>query len=116
MTTKKMSKQPERRANRRIQVNMWVREEREDYYFLYKATDISEGGLFLEKKIERPNCLARSTFKFTLPKSSRLISVDGTVAFTTTSSQNARSGSGIRFIEMTNQDKKLIHKFLRQNY
>jgi hypothetical protein len=55
MIKKKALKQSERRVHRRIDVNMWVREERHDYYYLYKATDISEGGLFLEKKIDSPN-------------------------------------------------------------
>lgn len=94
---------------------MWVREEREDYYFLYKATDISEGGLFLEKKIESPHSIVRSTFKFTLPKSSRLIAADGVVVFTNTSTKNSRPGSGVKFLHMSNQDKKLIMKFLRQH-
>ena len=114
---KKPSKQ-ERRQARRVEVNMWVREERSDYYYLFKATDISEGGLFLEKKIDVPNATAQSVFKFTLPKSSRLISAYGVVAFTSTSSSSQRSlkiGSGIKFLSISNQDKKLISKFLRQN-
>jgi len=54
MATKNtLKKQSERRGARRIPINIWVREERQDYYFLYKATDISEGGMFLEKKILR---------------------------------------------------------------
>ena len=115
MKKKKSPKRPERRSYRRISVNMWVREEKDDYYFLYKATDISEGGFFLEKKIENPNSQMRSTFKFTLPKSSRLISVDGIVAFTTTSASGHQPGSGVKFLNVTNQDRKLITKFLRQN-
>lgn len=115
MEKKQVSKFPERRLSKRTVVNMWVREERDDYYFLYKALDLSEGGLFLEKKIERPNCVTRSTFKFTLPKSSRLIAVDGVVAFTTTMECGGKVGSGIKFIDISNQDRKLIIKFLRQN-
>lgn len=108
-------KQAERRFTRRIPINIWVREERQDYYFLFKATDISEGGMFLEKKIEAPHSTVRSTFKFTLPKSSRLITVEGEVAFTAVSAISPRSGSGIRFISVSNQDKKLITKFVHQS-
>ncbi len=116
MATKIASKkQSERRLARRIPINIWVREERQDYYFLYKATDISEGGMFLEKKIENPNCTVRSTFKFTLPKSSRLITVEGQIVFTSTSSTSPRSGSGIKFVGVSNQDKKLITKFIHQS-
>ena len=112
----KKSSKRERRQARRVEVNMWVREERDDYYYLYKATDISEGGLFLEKKIEPPNFPIQSIFKFTLPKSSRLISAQGVVAFTSTPSEaSSKVGSGIKFITISNQDKKLISKFLRQN-
>ena len=113
--SKKESKHAERRSSKRISVNMWVREEQGDYYFLYKAADIGEGGLFLEKKIEKPHSQVRSTFKFTLPKSSRLISAEGIVAYTQTSTENSRVGSGIRFICLNNQDKKLLTKFIRQH-
>ena len=116
MATKNVSKkQPERRIATRIPINIWVREERQDYYFLYKATDISEGGMFLEKKIEAPHSTVRSTFKFTLPKSSRLITVEGQVAFTAVSATSPRSGSGIKFVGVSNQDKKLITKFIHQS-
>ena len=116
MATKTASrKKSERRLGRRIPINIWVREERQDYYFLYKATDISAGGMFLEKKIENPNCMVRSTFKFTLPKSSRLITVEGEVVFTAVTTTNPRSGSGILFINVSNQDKKLINKFIHQS-
>lgn len=115
MGKKKVAKKAERRNSRRVAVNMWVREEREDYYFLYKATDISHGGFFLEKKIESPSHQIKSTFKFTLPKSSRLISVDGVVVFSKTSREGQHPGSGVKFLQMTNQDRKLITKFLDQN-
>lgn len=115
MATKNVSKKhSERRIARRVPINIWVREERQDYYFLYKATDISEGGMFLEKKIEIPHSIVRSTFKFTLPKSSRLITVEGEVAFTAVSATSLRSGSGIKFMAVSNQDKKLITKFIHQ--
>ena len=116
MAKKKAAKSAqERRQAKRVPVNMWVREERADYYFLYKATDISEGGIFLEKKIETPSSKVISTFKFTLPKSSRLITADGLVMFTNTSTQNDKVGSGVKFIQISNADKKLLTKFIRQN-
>ena len=116
MATKSASKKDsERRVHRRVPVNIWVREERGDYYFLYKATDISEGGIFLEKKIESPTCKDFSTLKFTLPKSSRLICVSGNVVFSNTTSSHPRSGSGLKFSNLTLQDKKLILKYIQQN-
>lgn len=111
---KKKSKLPERRVYRRALVNMWVREEIGDYYFLYKAIDISEGGIFLEKKIAKPNDQTFSVLKFTLPKSSRLITVGGTVAFTHPSTELRPSGSGVRFVNLSLQDKKLISKYISQ--
>lgn len=102
----------ERRTHNRIPINIWVREERSDYYYLFKATDISEGGLFLEKKIDVPDSNVISTFKFTLPKSSRLITAQGIVIFSNTPTQSGRLGSGIKFVNLSNQDKKLIIKFL----
>jgi len=112
---KKKSKQPpERRVYRRALVNMWVREEIGDYYFLYKAIDISEGGIFLEKKIAKPNDQTHSVLKFTLPKSSRLITVGGTIAFTNVSTELRPPGSGVKFINLSLQDKKLILKYINQ--
>lgn len=111
---KAQPKQSDRRSSKRVSINIWVREERDDYYFLYKATDISDGGIFLEKKIEAPNTTPRSTFKFTLPKSSRLICVDGDSVFTHTSTTSPRPGTGIKFVNLTNQDRKLLTKYLSQ--
>lgn len=93
---------------------MWVREEIGDYHFLYKAGDISEGGIFLEKKIAKPNDRTHSVLKFTLPKSSRLITVSGTVTFTNISTELRIGGSGVRFIDLSLQDKKLISKYINQ--
>jgi hypothetical protein len=95
---------------------MWVREEYGDYYFLYKAGDISEGGVFLERKIAKPNDKTCSTLKFTLPKSSRLITVNGVVAFTNTPTESRPSGSGVKFISLSAQDRKLISKYISQSH
>ncbi len=111
---KSTSKQPERRVHKRVPINIWVREERGNYYFLFKATDISESGMFLEKKIDNPSPEAQSMFKFTLPKSSRLISVVGNTVFSNTSTQGTRPGSGVRFLNVNNQDKKLLLKYINQ--
>ena len=111
-----VQKQSERRLHKRVNINIWVREEKENYYYLYKATDISEGGIFLEKKIDVPNSQARSILKFTLPKSSRLITVAVDVIFSNTSTSHPyRPGSGIKFSNLTNQDRKLITKFIHQS-
>ena len=116
MASKSSSKKGiERRIFRRVPVNIWVREEKGDYYFLFKATDISEGGIFLEKKIESPSCKDRSTLKFTLPKSSRLICVQSDIIFSNTTTTQPRSGSGLKFVNLTSQDKKLITKYIQQN-
>lgn len=93
---------------------MWVREEIGDYHFLYKAGDISEGGVFLEKKIAKPNDRTHSVLKFTLPKSSRLITVSSTVAFTNISTEARIGGSGVKFMDLSIQDKKLISKYINQ--
>lgn len=108
----KIPSDKERRTHHRILVNIWVREERSDFYYLYKATDISEGGMFLEKKMEVPDCKALSTFKFTLPKSSRLITAEGMVVFSNTSNKSNRPGSGVKFTHISHQDKKLITKYV----
>ena len=108
-------KESDRRIFRRVPVNIWVREEKGDYYFLYKATDISEGGIFLEKKIESPSCKDRSILKFTLPKSTRLICVQSDIIFSNTTTTQPRAGSGLKFVNLSTQDKKLITKYIQQN-
>lgn len=113
-SAKASAKASERRVHKRVPINIWVREERGNYYFLYKATDISEMGMFLEKKIDNPCPEAQSLFKFTLPKSSRLITVVGNTIFSNTSSMGSRPGSGIRFLNVNNQDKKLLVKYINQ--
>jgi len=91
-------KESDRRIFRRVPVNIWVREEKGDYYFLYKAT-----------------CKDRSILKFTLPKSSRLICVQSDIIFSNTTTTQPRAGSGLKFVNLSTQDKKLITKYIQQN-
>lgn len=58
----------ERRGSQRVPVDFWVREERGDFYFLYRCTDISESGMFLAgRRLDRKSLQASGDSKFYIP-------------------------------------------------
>ena len=106
-----MAKKVEKRGFRRAPIEMWVKEEAGDYYYIHRACNISVGGLFLEKKFAA-NKQGISTFLFRLPISQELIVVQGKPAYDTAGRKTFHSGTGIEFIDLPKGAKKLIQKYV----
>lgn len=106
-----MAKKFEKRKSGRAPIEMWVKEEAGDYYYIHRACNISVGGLFLEKKFAA-NKKGISTFLFRLPISQELIVVQGKPAHDTAGKKTSPIGTGIEFVDLPKDAKKLIQKYV----
>ena len=107
-----MTKKVEKRGSKRAPIEMWVKEEAGDYYYIHRACNISIGGLFLEKKFAA-NKKGISTFLFRLPISHELIVVQGKPAHDTAGKKKtSNTGTGIQFVDLPKDARKLIHKYV----
>ncbi|MBI2026374.1 MAG: PilZ domain-containing protein [Deltaproteobacteria bacterium] len=100
-----------RRKHQRAPVEIWVKEENGDFFFTHRASNISVGGFFLEKKVFRIKSSA--TFFFRLPTSDELIVVRGRSVYDTALDPDKTSiGTGIQFTDLSLDAKKLIHEYV----
>ena len=105
----------ERRRFKRIPVDLWVKEESGDYYFFHQASDLSIGGLFLNNKVIS-NELRRATYKFKLPNSSEVITVQGEAVYDLVKDKlQKKTGTGIRFLNLKPEYKRVIEDYIGGN-
>ncbi|MBI2608477.1 MAG: PilZ domain-containing protein [Deltaproteobacteria bacterium] len=102
----------EKRKHLRAPVEMWVKEESEEHYFVHRASNISIGGLFLENKVVvKKNTI--STYLFRLPTSQQLIVVQGKPVYDSISEKKKnRKGTGIKFLDLSPEAKQLIRDYV----
>ena len=101
----------EKRRHERAPIEMWVKEENGDFFFIHRASNISIGGVFLEKKVlMATNRIA--TFFFRLPISDEVIVAGRSVYDTALNPKKTSIGSGVEFIDLTLDAKKLIHEYV----
>lgn len=94
----------ERRKSQRVPVDFWVREERDDFFFLYRCTNISETGIYLiGRKIDRFSIMSEKKSRFTLhlPSLKEKLTLPGRTVWQETNSMIAGiehpGGSAIAF-------------------
>jgi hypothetical protein len=105
----------ERRRSRRIPVELWVKEENGDYYYFHQASDLSIGGLFLNNKIISRDS-THATFKFKLPNSADIITVKGEAVYDVVKNKlQKKTGTGIKFIDLKPEHKKVIEDYIDGN-
>ncbi|MFC2075437.1 PilZ domain-containing protein, partial [Bdellovibrionota bacterium] len=84
-------------------------------YYFHQATDISLGGLFLAKKIISKDT-RKGTYKFKLPNSPEVITVEGEAVYDTVKfGIQKKTGSGIRFTNLKPEDKEIISDYIEGN-
>ena len=104
----------EKRKSPRVPANIRVNYSTVDEFLSDFTTNINEGGLFIQTK----TVLEIGTsvqLKFSLPHAKRLIEVEGEVMWSTPSGgPEDTSGIGIRFQDLSEEDKEMINKLVRQ--
>ena len=103
----------ERRKNPRARVQIWAKEKNDKYTCFHLISNLSCNGLFMEKKL--PFSIGSVlNFELELTDSEEKISLKGVVVNNYTGSDLDFIGTGIKFTEMSTNDKKKIEKYLRQ--
>ena len=97
-----------RRAFPRMPVSLWAVEDDGKGIYYHHVADISSGGLFLEKGLLLP-VGSRMQLELTLP-TARSIRAEGIVV---TKVEKRQSGNGIRFVEISEQDRAAIEEYIR---
>jgi uncharacterized protein (TIGR02266 family) len=99
---------PERRNESRITVDLWVEEHTEDALYFQRATNLSPGGLFLERTLAHaPGTVVEIDLRF--PGDSSPIRVKGEVV----PSGSRDLGMGLRFVGLSDSAKHRINEYLQ---
>lgn len=96
-----------RRSAPRMPVSLWAVEDDGSGIYYHHVSDLSPGGLFLEKGLTLP-IGSRMQLELTLP-TARSIRAEGVVV---TNVQNKTAGNGIRFDKISDADKKAIDDYI----
>ena len=113
--------QQDHRAHKRLPVSLRIslQEDGEDISVNFSVIDISEGGLFVRSNILwEPGQIF--FLRFSLPGSDHLISVKGEVArsedkyflFHDEDTKDPIPGMGIRFVDLSEEDREEIREFI----
>lgn len=102
------TQQPDRRNDSRVTIDLWVEERTEDALYFQRATNLSPGGLFLERTLAHaPGTLVEIDLRF--PGDSVPMRVKGEVV----PSGSRELGMGLRFVELSDAAKGRINDYLR---
>lgn len=96
-----------RRTAPRMPVSLWAVEDDGSGIYYHHVSDLSPGGLFLEKGLTLP-VGSRMQLELTLP-TARSIRAEGVVV---TDVRNKASGNGIRFEKISDADRKAIDEYI----
>jgi hypothetical protein len=103
----------ERRNSDRVSLNdIWVREENGDYLFSYSVKNISEDGLFLDKRVLSPDQEPFSKFSFSLPNGTILRGIVGKVVREEKS--NSLRGVAVHLQNLTEEARIALKKFVSE--
>ena len=97
----------QRRTAPRMPVSLWAVEDDGSGIYYHHVSDLSPGGLFLEKGLTLP-VGSRIELELTLP-TARSIRAEGVVV---TDVRNRTSGNGIKFEKISDADKKAINEYI----
>jgi uncharacterized protein (TIGR02266 family) len=102
-----MSQNEERRTSSRIVVDLWVEERTEDALYFQRATNLSLGGLFLDRTLPHP-AGTRVQLELRLPGETAPLRVFGEVVPPT----ERDVGMGVRFVGLSTHERARIANFL----
>jgi uncharacterized protein (TIGR02266 family) len=102
--------EPDRRAQLRIPVKMWVEEVSPEGLYFQRSANLSEGGIFLEKTIPHPVGTVVS-LQFTLPDGSQPIKVHAQIV--NAAAGEAELGMGLKFVDLPPETAERIRAFIQ---
>ena len=98
----------DRRGAARVDIEMWVEESRERETYFQRCTNLSAGGLFLDRTIPHPvGTIVR--LQFTLPDEAAPIETRGEIV---NAAEGERLGMGVKFLDLSDDTKARIAEFV----
>jgi hypothetical protein len=89
---------------------MWVREENGDYFFTYVAANLSEEGLFLQKRLPSPDQEPYSRYTFSLPNGKVFRGLTGRIV--REQKLGAGKGAGVQFLNLPEHVRIALRQFI----
>ncbi len=102
-----MSTNEDRRTNNRVVVDLWVEEHTEDALYFQRATNLSIGGVFLDRTLPHP-AGTRVQLELRLPGETAPLRVAGEVVPTV----DRDMGMGVRFVGLSTFERDRIASYL----
>jgi len=104
----------ELRRDHRTPVDMWVEEHTPNGMYFHRVTDISQGGLFIEKSLPlHAGSLLRLNFE--LPQNGEVLEADAEVVYVRTpealKNANLAAGMGVKFSQTTGPIRQFLEQF-----
>ncbi len=109
----KGEKTGERRKNLRSNVHIWAKERREDSIYFHLLSNLSSGGLFIEKKLPFP-VGSILNLELTLVNPEDKIDLKGVIIDNYKDLNSNYRGAGVKIIEMEEKDKERIQNYLEK--
>ena len=103
-------KKEERRKHPRLDVEIWAVEKDENSRSFHLVTNLSMGGLFLEKKLPFK---AGANVNLELEIEGERVSLRGKIVNNYNNSITNRTGAGVRFVDMDAKTKTKIGNYLK---
>ncbi len=103
----------ERRTSPRFGVEFWVEETAGQALYFHRATNLSLGGVFIEKKIPFP-VGQELALRLELPGSGQKMPVTGRIINNYQDQNDNLKGAGIQFLELDDQARAGITAYLQQ--
>lgn len=110
MSHKKIRLKEERRKYPRLDVQIWAVEKNENSSSFHLVTNLSMGGLFLEKKLPFK---AGVIVNLELELDGEIIPLKGKIVNNYENRETNRSGAGVQFAAMDERAKAKIEKYLK---
>ncbi len=113
---RKDRRKQDRRRSVRIPINIWVEERRgKDEVYFHRVTNISIGGVFLEKRLHLPHG-TKVSMEFQLPGHAEKIVLQGKVVSDVfeTAGGIRPAGMGLKFASVPRRIRDLIDRFLSE--
>lgn len=104
------SEQPDRREAARVDVEMWVQESRDRETYFQRCTNLSEGGLFLDRTIPHPQGTV-VVLRFALPDGKAPIETRGEIV---NAADGPRLGMGVKFLDLSEDARDRIAAFVQR--
>ncbi len=103
----------EKRENSRFKVQIWAEEKGQDYTCFHLVSNLSCSGFFIEKKLPFSTGSVIH-FELELFDPNEKLRIKGLIKNVYKDSESNITGTGVKFVEMSKENKKKLENYLKQ--